>query len=64
MFFFFQYETNQKFGLCEALLQVGDWNNCQLLCKRLPDHCVMEQPPVAFALCKLLHSLIEPVYRK
>ncbi|RZF48549.1 hypothetical protein LSTR_LSTR011164 [Laodelphax striatellus] len=59
-----KFETNQKFGLCEALLQIGDWNNTQLLCKKLPDHCVMNEIPVALALCKLLHSLIEPVYRK
>ncbi|XP_054259118.1 THO complex subunit 2 [Macrosteles quadrilineatus] len=60
----FQHARNQKFGLCEALLEVGDWANCQVLSKRLPDFCVMDQPPIAKALCQLINSLIEPVYRK
>uniref|UniRef100_A0A1B6BZM5 THO complex subunit 2 n=4 Tax=Clastoptera arizonana TaxID=38151 RepID=A0A1B6BZM5_9HEMI len=61
---FEKYERNQKFNLCEALLTIGDWNNALCLCKKLPDHCAMEQPAVAIALCKLIHSLIEPIYRK
>lgn len=52
----------QKFGLCEALLTIGAWSVCQVLCRNLPEHCVMEQPPVAKAMCNLLHSLIEPLY--
>ncbi|XP_046666105.1 THO complex subunit 2 isoform X1 [Homalodisca vitripennis] len=60
----YKYERNQKFGLCEALLEVGDWHTCQVLSRRLPDFCVMDQPPIALAMCRLLHSLIEPVYRK
>jgi hypothetical protein len=63
-FFLMQYAANQKFGLCEALLKVGDWNHAKQLTKRLPEHCVLEQPPVARALCRLLHSVMEPVYRK
>lgn len=63
-FFLMQYAANQKFGLCEALLKVGDWNHAKQLTKRLPEHCVLEQPPVARALCQLLHSVMEPVYRK
>ncbi|PNF31426.1 hypothetical protein B7P43_G04067, partial [Cryptotermes secundus] len=59
-----KYAANQKFGLCEALLKVGDWNHAKQLTKRLPEHCVLEQPPVARALCQLLHSVMEPVYRK
>ncbi|XP_066999560.2 THO complex subunit 2 isoform X2 [Anabrus simplex] len=59
-----KYAANQKFGLCEALLTVGDWNHAEQLTKKLPEHCTMEQPPVARALCQLLHSIMEPVYRK
>ncbi|KDR14733.1 THO complex subunit 2 [Zootermopsis nevadensis] len=59
-----KYAANQKFGLCEALLKVGDWNHAKQLTKRLPEHCVLDQPPVARALCELLHSVMEPVYRK
>jgi len=63
-FLIIQYAANQKFGLCEALLKVGDWNHARQLTKRLPEHCVFEQPPVARALCQLLHAVMEPVYRK
>nr|CAD7573602.1 unnamed protein product [Timema californicum] len=58
------YGLNQKFGLCEALLKVGDWTHAEQLTKKLPDHCMLEQHPVAWALCQLLHAVIEPVYRK
>jgi hypothetical protein len=63
-FLLIQYAANQKFGLCEALLKVGDWNHARQLTKRLPEHCVFEQPPVARALCQLLNAVREPVYRK
>ncbi|CAG2065110.1 unnamed protein product, partial [Timema podura] len=59
-----KYGLNQKFGLCEALLKVGDWTHAEQLTKKLPDHCMLEQHPVAWALCQLLHAVIEPVYRK
>ncbi|XP_066598314.1 THO complex subunit 2 isoform X3 [Prorops nasuta] len=55
---------NQKFGLCEALLEVGAWEVAQNLFNRLPDHCLTDQRPIALALCKMIQSLIEPVYRK
>ncbi|XP_015599457.1 THO complex subunit 2 isoform X2 [Cephus cinctus] len=59
-----KYSTNQKFGLCEALLEVGAWDIAQSLFNRLPDHCLTEQKPIALALCKMIQSVIEPVYRK
>ncbi|KAK5643842.1 hypothetical protein RI129_007687 [Pyrocoelia pectoralis] len=58
-----QYNNNQKLGLCEALLEIGDWDNAQLIINRLPEHFAMDYQPVALALCKLLHYIIEPVYR-
>lgn len=59
-----KYSSNQKLGLCEALLDIGDWNNAQLLMKQLPEHYAVEYQPIAVALCKLLHSVVEPVYRE
>lgn len=59
-----KYSFNQKFGLCEALLEIGDWDNTKILIKRLPDHYLMEQEPIAGALCSLLHCIVEPVYRE
>ncbi|XP_014219414.1 THO complex subunit 2 isoform X2 [Copidosoma floridanum] len=56
--------NNQKFGLCEALLEVGAWNVAMQMFNRFPDFSLTEQKPIALALCKIIHALIEPVYRK
>uniref|UniRef100_A0A182PCL3 THO complex subunit 2 n=1 Tax=Anopheles epiroticus TaxID=199890 RepID=A0A182PCL3_9DIPT len=58
-----KYALNQKWGLCEALLTVGDWSTAQQLIRKLPDQSVMVHEPIARALCRLLHMIIEPVYR-
>lgn len=55
---------NQKLGLCEALLLVGDWENAQILIKRLPERYAVTYAPVAVALCGLLHHIVEPVYNQ
>lgn len=57
------YVNNQKWGLCEALLKIGDWNTAQQLIKKLPEHSVLVHEPIAKALCDLIHIIIEPVYR-
>uniref|UniRef100_A0ABD2WT94 THO complex subunit 2 n=1 Tax=Trichogramma kaykai TaxID=54128 RepID=A0ABD2WT94_9HYME len=59
-----KYSANQKFGLCEALLEVGAWDVAQNLFDRLPDFCFTDNKPIAKALCSMIHALIEPVYRK
>lgn len=59
-----KFACNQKFGLCEALLLVGDWQTAQVLMKKLPDQSVIVHEPIAKALCQLLHTVIEPVYRE
>ncbi|KAK3752595.1 hypothetical protein QZH41_018789 [Actinostola sp. cb2023] len=56
--------NNQKFGLCEALIMVGAWNSAKLIMDKLPNYATVTHPPIAEALCKLLHSTIEPLYRK
>jgi THO complex subunit 2 len=58
-----KYSLNQKWGLCEALLHIGDWTNVQKLFQKLPDQCVIVNEPIAKALCKLIHIVIDPVYR-
>uniref|UniRef100_A0A182J8B0 THO complex subunit 2 n=1 Tax=Anopheles atroparvus TaxID=41427 RepID=A0A182J8B0_ANOAO len=58
-----KYALNQKWGLCEALLLIGDWTTAQQLLRKLPDQSVMVHEPIARALCGLLHIIIEPVYR-
>ncbi|XP_011049684.1 PREDICTED: THO complex subunit 2 [Acromyrmex echinatior] len=59
-----KYASNQKFGLCEALLEVGAWEVAQSLFNRLPDYCFTDQRPIALALCKMIQALVESVYRK
>lgn len=59
-----KYNCNQKLGLCEALLSIGDWGNARKLIERLPEHYALCFQPLAAALCKLIHYIIEPVYRE
>ncbi|XP_077518841.1 THO complex subunit 2-like protein isoform X3 [Amblyomma americanum] len=57
-------EENQKLGLCEALLEVGDWPNAQKLMQLLPEHYAVSHPHIARRLCLLVHALVEPLYSK
>ncbi|XP_060532268.1 THO complex subunit 2 isoform X2 [Cylas formicarius] len=59
-----RYINNQKLGLCEALLLIGDWENVQTFIKILPNNFAVGYEPIAIALCNLLHSIIEPVYNE
>lgn len=61
--FYEKYLGNQKLGLCEALLSVGDWENARVLIKRMPKQYAVSYEPIAIAICTLLHHIIEPVYR-
>ncbi|XP_046462937.1 THO complex subunit 2-like isoform X2 [Daphnia pulex] len=54
---------NQKFGLCEALLSVGAWEQASTLLKRHPDFFVTSYRPIWSSICKLVDYVIEPVYR-
>lgn len=56
------YELNQKWNLCEALLSVGDWTTAQLMLDKLPEHSVIVKEPVAKALANLVHHVIDPIY--
>ncbi|CAO1439091.1 unnamed protein product [Diamesa hyperborea] len=58
-----KYKSNQKFGLCEALLSIGDWETARKLIEKLPEQCATVHEPLARALCNLIHIVIEPVYR-
>lgn len=62
--FYENYANNQKLGLCEALLIIGDWENAQTLIKRMPKQYAVGYEPIAISLCSLLHYIIEPVYVK
>ncbi|KAH8271933.1 hypothetical protein KR044_011838, partial [Drosophila immigrans] len=59
-----KYNTNQKFGLCEALLKVGDWENAHKIIQKLPDQAVVVQEPIARAIVELVHLSVEQIYYK
>ena len=50
--------------MCEALLMVGAWNNACSILDRLPQFAAVSHPPIAKGLCKLIHTTIEPLYRR
>ncbi|XP_058986277.1 THO complex subunit 2 [Musca domestica] len=58
-----KYLANQKFGLCEGLLKVGDWENALKIIKKLPEQCVVVHEPIARALAELIHISIDQLYR-
>ncbi|KAK2556060.1 THO complex subunit 2 [Acropora cervicornis] len=55
---------NQKFGICEALLMVGAWDYAQTILERLPSFAAVSHPAIASGLCKLIHTTVEPLYRR
>lgn len=58
-----KFASNQKLGLCHALLKIGDWKNAADLMSKLPDKLATSHEPIARALCDLIHKTIEPIYR-
>lgn len=57
-------ENNQKFGLLEALLRIGEWRSFKKICDKLPQTFIVSQYPIAYNLCQLIHLLIDPIYRR
>ncbi|XP_041750983.2 THO complex subunit 2 [Coregonus clupeaformis] len=55
---------NQKLGLLEALLRIGDWNHAQNIMDQMPAFYATSHKAIALALCQLLHLTVEPLYRR
>uniref|UniRef100_A0A8B9XET8 THO complex subunit 2 n=1 Tax=Bos mutus grunniens TaxID=30521 RepID=A0A8B9XET8_BOSMU len=55
---------NQKLGLLEALLKIGDWQHAQSIMDQTPPYYAASHKLIALAICKLIHITIEPLYRK
>ncbi|XP_066227917.1 THO complex subunit 2-like [Saccopteryx leptura] len=55
---------NQKLGLLEALLKIGDWQHAQKIMDQMPPYYAASHKLIALALCKLIHVTIEPLYRR
>ncbi|MFT7796093.1 THO complex subunit 2-like [Arapaima gigas] len=55
---------NQKLGLLEALLRIGDWQHAQSIMEQMPAFYATSHKPIALALCQLVHLTVEPLYRR
>ena len=55
---------NQKLGLLEALLKIGDWQHAQSIMDQMPPYYAASHKLIALAICKLIHITIEPLYRR
>ncbi|KAA0709063.1 THO complex subunit 2 [Triplophysa tibetana] len=55
---------NQKLGLLEALLRIGDWQHAQSVMDQMPAFYATSHKTIAIALCQLLHYSVEPLYRR
>ncbi|CAK6441230.1 unnamed protein product [Pipistrellus nathusii] len=55
---------NQKLGLLEALLNIGDWQHAQNIMDQMPPYYAASHKLIALAICKLIHKTIEPLYRR
>ncbi|KAH0631033.1 hypothetical protein JD844_004521 [Phrynosoma platyrhinos] len=55
---------NQKLGLLEAMLKIGDWQHAQSIMDQMPPFYATSHKSIAVALCQLLHVMIEPLYRR
>ncbi|KAJ8298480.1 hypothetical protein KUTeg_025011 [Tegillarca granosa] len=56
------HSTNQKIGLCQALLMLGAWSNAKQILDRLPEFFATMYKPVGIQMCNLVHTMIEPLY--
>nr|NP_001366034.1 THO complex subunit 2-like [Jaculus jaculus] len=55
---------NQKLGLLEALLKIGDWQHAQNIMDQMPPYYAASHEVIALAICRLIHITIEPLYRR
>ncbi|KAJ3588966.1 hypothetical protein NHX12_009818 [Muraenolepis orangiensis] len=55
---------NQKLGLLEALLRIGDWHHAQSIMDQMPPFYATSHKAIALALCQLLHLTVDPLYRR
>lgn len=62
--YYLQTINNQKLGLLEALLNIGDWPHARQLLNNLPPFYATSQEPIAQAMCNLIAYLLDPVYTK
>lgn len=59
-----QYVTNQKLGLCEALLSLGVWDRAKEILDKLPEFFGTVHKPIATGLCAMVHCMMDTLYKK
>lgn len=59
-----QPPDNQKLGLLEALLRIGDWHHAQSIMDQMPSFYASSHKAIALALCQLVHLTVEPLYKR
>lgn len=59
-----QPPDNQKLGLLEALIRIGDWHHAQSIMNQMPSFYATSHKAIALALCQLVHLTVEPLYRR
>ena len=59
-----QPPDNQKLGLLEALLRIGDWHHAQSIMDQMPSFYATSHKAIALALCQLVHLTVEPLYKR
>jgi len=59
-----QDDINQKFGLCKALLVVGDWLHAFEIFNMFDEHHVLSNNNIAYTLCSLATYILLPLYEK
>ena len=57
-------QSNQKFGLLAALLEVGAWTHAENCIAQLPTYYAVAQPAIAKALENLIHITMQPVHKR
>lgn len=60
----YELGSNQKLGLCEALIRQGYWAGAKLLIGHLPMHYTQLCPTIVTAITEVLHIALEPLYRR
>eukprot|EP00039_Didymoeca_costata_P006912 m.94541 g.94541 ORF g.94541 m.94541 type:complete len:1452 (+) comp13451_c0_seq1:1253-5608(+) len=57
-------KSNQKLGVCLALLRVENWDAANQIIAQFPSFFTTAWPPLRKQLCSMVQTVIEPVYRE
>ena len=58
------YSDNQKLRLCYFFLEGGDWESARIIMDSMPPYFAFRYRPLCQSVCRILNSIIEPLYHK